>query len=450
MSLFRSTKSAFIMTFIVISGFPAFHAGAAQKTGPAALRNDIDRLCGQVDAKVIAWRRDIHEHPELGNREFRTARLVAEHLRNLGLQVRTEVAHTGVVGLLRGQEPGPVVALRADMDALPVKELTGLPFASKVRTTYNGREVDVMHACGHDAHTAVLMGVAEVLAGLQKRLSGSVKFIFQPSEDSRPEGEEGGAALMIKEGVLEEPHPEAIFGLHVFPFDHGAIAYRAGGIMAASNSFTVTVVGRQTHGAYPWGGIDPITISAQIILGLQTIVSRQIDLTTAPAVITVGVIQAGVQTNIIPQEVVFSGTIRTLDPEMRKDVLDRVRRTAELIARSAGAEARVEISDGLPVVVNDPALVRRLVPVLERVAGKDKAVETPPVTTSEDFAYYAEKVPGFFFFLGTNPVNPDPSKIFPNHSPYFTVDEGALLTGVRALAHLAVEVLMGGAGGRRD
>jgi amidohydrolase len=254
---------------------------------------------------------------------------------------------------------------------------------------------------------------------------------------------------MIKEGVLDAPRPEAILALHVFPFDHGAIAYRAGGIMAANNSFTITVVGRQTHGANPWTGVDPITISAQIILGLQTIVSRQIDLTTAPAVITVGVIHAGAQTNIIPQEVVFSGTIRTLDPEMRKDVLDRVRRTAGSIAQSAGAEARVEISQGLPVVVNDPALVRRLVPVLERVAGKDKAVETPPVTNSEDFAYFAEKVPGFYFFLGTNPVNPDPSKIFPNHSPYFTVDESALLTGVRALAHMAVEVLSSGPGGRR-
>jgi amidohydrolase len=450
MSRFRSTKSVFIMVPIVIAGFLVFPAGSTQKAGSAALRNDIDRLCGQVEAKVIAWRRDIHEHPELGNREFRTARLVAEHLRNLGLEVRTEVAHTGVVGLLRGQKAGPVVALRADMDALPVKELTELPYASKVRTTYNGREVDVMHACGHDAHTAILMGVAEVLAGLRNRLSGSVKFIFQPSEDSRPEGEEGGAALMIKEGVLEAPRPEAIFGLHVLPLDHAAIAYRAGGIMAASNSFTISVAGRQTHGASPWLGIDPITVSAQIILGLQTIVSRQIDLTTAPAVITVGMIQAGVQTNIIPAEVVFSGTIRSLDPEMRKDILDRVRRTAESIARSAGAEARVDISDGLPVVVNNPALVRRLVPVLERVAGKDKAVETPPVTYSEDFAYYAEKVPGFFFFLGINPVNPDPSKIFPVHSPYFMVDESALLTGVRALTHMTVEVLMGSAGSRHE
>jgi amidohydrolase len=399
---------------------------------------EIERLCRQVEPRLIAWRRDIHEHPELGNREFRTAKLVADHLQSLGIEVKTGVARTGVVGLLRGGSPGPVVAVRADMDALPVKEMTGLPFASKVRTTYNGQDVDVMHACGHDAHTAMLMAAAEVLAGLRDRLTGTVKFIFQPSEDSRPDDEEGGAALMVKEGVLENPRPDAIFALHVFPFEHGTIAYRAGGFMAANNSFSITVKGRQTHGAMPWAGIDPVPAAAQIILGLQTIVSRQVDLTTAPAVITVSVLRAGVQNNIIPQEVVLGGTIRTLDPDMRSEILDRVRRTAESIARGAGAEAVVSISSGLPPLVNDPSLTRQMIPVLERTIGKDKVVETTPLTVSEDFAYFAEKVPGLYLGLGINAPNADAAQVFPNHSPYFRIEESALLNGVRALVLMTV------------
>jgi amidohydrolase len=319
--------------------------------------------------------------------------------------------------------------------------MTGLPFASKAKGMINGLEVDVMHACGHDAHTAMLMGAAKALAGLRESLPGTVIFIFQPAEENRPAGEEGGAELMIKEGALENPKPDAIFGLHVFPFSHGTLQYRAGGIMAAGNSFSITVKGRQTHGARPWDGADPIVIAAQIILGLQTIISRQEDLTRAPAVITVGVIRAGVQNNIIPQEATFSGTIRTLDPGMRRDIEVRVRATAEGIARSAGAEAAVTIKEGLPMVMNDPSLTRRMVPVLERVVGKDRVSETPPQTTSEDFSYYGQKVPGMFFFLGINPERADPAKVFPNHSPYFDVAETALLTGVRAFVHLTLERL---------
>ncbi len=364
--------------------------------------------------------------------------LAADHLRKLGLEVRTGVAKTGVVAVLRGGKPGPVVALRADMDALPVKEMTGLPFASQAKAMLNGREVDVMHACGHDAHTSILMGAAEVLAGLKARLSGTVVFLFQPAEESSPAGEEGGADLMIAEGAMADPEPDAVFGLHVFPFRNGAFAYRAGGIMAASDTFTVTVKGRQTHGARPWDGADPIVAAAQIILGLQTIVSRQVDLTKAPAVVTVGVIQAGVQTNIIPQEARFSGTIRTLDPAMRREVAARVRTTAEGIAASAGLTAEVDIREGLPVLVNDAALTRRMVPILERVAGPAGAVETPPQTTSEDFAFYAQKAPGMYFFLGINPEGADPAKVAPNHSPYFDVAESALLSGVRAFVHLTL------------
>ncbi len=408
------------------------------KKANTSLWSRIDQLCAGVENKVIAWRRDIHEHPELGNREFRTAKLVADHLRQLGLDVKTEVAHTGVVGILRGKKDEPVVALRADMDALPVKELVDLPFASKVKTIYNGKEVYVMHACGHDAHTAILMGVAEVLAAVRDQISGTVKFIFQPSEDGRPESEDGGAGLMIREGVLENPKPDAIFGLHVGPFENGAIAYRSGSFMAGVNSFRIAVRGRQTHGASPWAGVDPITVAAQIILGLQTIVSRQIDITQAPAVITVGSIQGGIQNNIIPSEVIMNGTIRAFDPEARKNIHERIRNTATSIAESSGATAEIWISDGLPVVYNNPELTKRMVPVLERVAGKDMVVVAPLVTGGEDFSFYLKRVPGMYFFIGINKKGADPSKAAPNHSPYFYVDESALIIGIRALAHLAV------------
>jgi len=402
---------------------------------------EVDRLLPQVQAKVIAWRRDIHEHPELSNRETRTAELVANHLRSLGLEVRTGVAHTGVVGVLKGGKPGPVVALRADMDALPVTEEVDVPFASKVRTTYNGQDVGVMHACGHDTHTAMLMGVAEILAGMRKDLPGTVKFIFQPAEEGAPTGERGGAELMIEEGALDDPKPSAIFGLHVLPFPAGDIRYRPGGIMASADAFRIVVHGRQTHGAQPWNGVDPIVVASQIVLGLQTITSRQVDLTAGPDVITVGAINGGVRFNIIPDSVVMQGTIRTFDTAVRNDIHQRIRRTAESIAQSAGATAQVVIDTFTAVTYNDPALTQQVLPTLREVAGANHVTLTPPITPAEDFSRYQQRVPGVFFFLGITPPGTDPSKAAPNHSPRFFVDEAALPTGVRALAHLAVDYL---------
>jgi amidohydrolase len=402
---------------------------------------EVDRRAAQIQDKVLAWRRDIHEHPELSNRETRTADLVAQHLRALGLEVRTGVAHTGVIGVLRGGRPGPVVALRADMDALPVTEEVDVPFASRVRTTYNGQDVGVMHACGHDAHTAILMGVAEVLAGMRKELPGTVKFIFQPAEEGAPPGETGGAEVMIEEGALENPKPAAIFGLHVFPFPTGELRYRPGGTLASSDRFWIVVRGRQTHGAQPWAGIDPIVVASQIVLGLQTITSRQIDVTAAPAIVTVGAINGGVRFNIIPDSVVMIGTIRTFDAAVRNDIHARVRRTAESIAQSAGATARVTIDTGTAVTYNDPALTESIVPTLRAVAGTNHVALAPVITASEDFSRYQQRIPGVFFFLGITPPGTDPSKVAPNHSPRFYVDEAALPVGVRALAHLAVDYL---------
>jgi len=431
-SLFR-IPLALATLLILLLGATAF----GQEPERSTTWSKIDQLSSAVAPRVITWRRDIHQHPELGNREFRTAQLVADHLRRLGFEVKTGVAHTGVVGVLQGKKPGPVVALRADMDALPVKEALDLPFASKVKATYNGQEVSVMHACGHDAHTAVLLGVAEVLSALREQLPGTVKFIFQPAEDSKPDGEEGGAELMIREGVLENPKANVIFGLHVLPYPSGTIGYRPGGLMAAVDNFRIMVRGRQTHGALPWGGVDPIPVASQIILGLQTIVSRQIDLTAAPAVVTVGTIHGGSQTNIVPNEVEMSGTIRTFDPTMRKEIHKRIQSTATMIAQSAGATAEVTIFAGAaPVTFNDPSLTQRMGPVLEKVAGKGKALIVPPITAGEDFSFYQQQIPGLFFFLGIAPKDVDPSKVAMNHSPYFYVDESSLIVGVRALAHL--------------
>jgi len=408
-----------------------------------ALREEIAARTEEVTEKVVAWRRDLHEHPELGNREFRTAGLIAEHLRSLGMEVRTEVAHTGVVGVLRGGLPGPVVALRADMDALPVTEMVDLPFASKAIAEYNGREVGVMHACGHDNHMAILMGAAEVLAGMRDRLPGTVKFIFQPAEEGSPAGERGGASLMVEEGALADPRPDAIFGLHVWPMPTGLIGYKAGGFMASSQTLIIKVKGSQTHGAMPWGGVDPIVVSAQIVMGLQTVISRQSNITTAPAVVTIGQINGGIRSNIIPDSVVMVGTVRTLDAEMREKIEQRIRRTVQGIAESAGATAEVFLSEGLPVTFNDPDLTQRMIATLERVAEPGMARETPPVTGAEDFSYYQQEIPGMYFFLGVIPDSIPLDRAAPNHSPYFFADEAALPIGVRALANLTVDYLTG-------
>jgi amidohydrolase len=413
----------------------------SQSESQSSLHQEIDRRTGEVLSKVVTWRRDLHEHPELSNREFRTSKLVAEHLRRLGIEVRTGVALTGVVGVLRGGKPGPVVALRADMDGLPVTEEGNLPFASKVRAQYNGQEVGVMHACGHDNHVSILMGVAEVLASMREKIPGTVKFIFQPAEEGAPPGEEGGAGLMITEGALENPKVDAIFGLHVFPFPAGKVVYRPGAIMASSDTFRIVVHGRQTHGALPWLGVDPIVVASQIVLGLQTITSRQIDLTAAPAVITIGRLQGGVRFNIVPDSALLEGTIRAFDPKMQDEIHRRIHRTAEMIAQSAGASAEVIIERGNPVTYNDPALTERMSATLKRVAGADAVSVGPPTTTSEDFSLFAQKVPGLFYVLGVTPKDADPGKVASNHSPRFFADEAALPAGVRLLASLAADYL---------
>jgi amidohydrolase len=423
----------------------AFPAAAAPRQvaamAPRAADVEIDQLASRVMPRVIAWRRDFHQNPELGSREFRTAGIVADHLRKLGIEVKTGVAHTGVVGLLRGGRPGPTVALRADMDGLPVVEEVDLPFKSVARSTWMGKDVGVMHACGHDNHVAILMGVAEILAtpSVRTRLAGGVKFVFQPAEEGPPPGEEGGASMMVKEGILENPKVDAIFGLHVFPFETGTLAWRARGLMAAGDSFTITIRGRQTHGAMPWAGVDPILVAAQIVTSLQSVVARQTDITRAPAVVTIGTIEGGNRVNIIPDEVKMSGTIRTLEAGVRKETHANVERIVKNTAAAAGATATFELGYGFPVTFNDPALVARIGGTLWRVGGDTVQPDIPPTTTSEDFAYYQEKVPGFFFFLGVTPRGTPRDRIFPNHSPRFFADEAALITGVRAMANLALD-----------
>jgi len=409
----------------------------------SSLAAQIDLAAQAVEPRVIAWRRDLHEHPELGNREFRTADIVLAHLRRLGLDdIRTGVAHTGVVGVLMGALPGPTVALRADMDALPVTEAVDLPFASKVRTTWNGEEVGVMHACGHDCHTAILMGVAEILAGLRAELRGTVKFIFQPAEELPPEGEEGGAKLMIEQGALENPVPQAIFGLHVTSrLPLGIIGYRPGPTMASSDRFKITVHGKQTHGAAPWLGVDPIVTAAQVILGLQTVVSRGVDIAREPAVVTVGMIKGGVRENIIPDSVEMRGTIRAFDEEMRDEIHERVTTLSEAVARGSRASCTVCINKNYPVTVNDPALTQAMVPTLQRVAGPDGLQLVPKVTGAEDFSFFQRIVPGLFFFIGVTSPGVEPTKAASNHSPKFFADERSFVLGVRALAHLACDYL---------
>ncbi|OIN04833.1 amidohydrolase [Oceanisphaera psychrotolerans] len=404
----------------------------------APLTDAIQQQIDTVMPRVVDWRRDIHQHPELGNREHRTAGLVADHLTSLGLEVRTGIAYTGVVGILRGAQPGPVVALRADMDALPVTEEVDLPFASKVRTTYNGEEVGVAHACGHDNHVAILMGVAQVLAAQKEQLTGTVLFVFQPAEEGAPEGEEGGAELMLKEGLFADIRPDAMFGLHVMPAPVGTIAVRTESTMASSDSFSIKVHGKQTHGGMPWAGVDPIVVSSQIVLGLQTIVSRQLDATRSPSVISLGAIHGGVRSNIIPEEVEMQGTIRTFSEESRTQIHQRMTQTAAHIAESTGARAEVTISPGYPVTVNDTQLTEAMMPTLRRVAG-DKLQQARLLTASEDFAFFAQQVPSMYFFLGAAPDNPE--LVYPNHSPKFYADERALPIGVTAMTALTLDYL---------
>jgi amidohydrolase len=419
-------------------------------TAAVAEAGDLESRIERVMPKVVAWRRDIHRNPELSNREVRTAKLVADHLRALGLEVKTGVAHTGVVGLLRGGREGGVVALRADMDALPVTEEVDLPFKSTVRAPFGDTEVGVMHACGHDNHTAILMGVAEVLAGMREELPGTVKLLFQPAEEGPPAGETGGAKQMIAEGVLDDPRPQAIFALHVWPETVGRVATRAGPMMAASDQFEIVVSGRQTHGALPWGGIDPIVVASQIVLAMQGIPSRQLDVTKGPAILTIGSIHGGNRWNIIPETVTLQGTLRTFDEAIREDAKRRIARTAERIAESAGASASVTFPGVRNfVTANDTALTERMRPTLERAAGKP--LVTPPlVPVSEDFAEYQQKIPGLFFFLGVTPEGEDPATAPRNHSPRFFADEAALPVGVRAMTMLAIEFLREGndSGGR--
>ena len=408
----------------------------------ASIEEAIAQEAEAIAEQVIAWRRDIHQHPELSNREFRTAELVAKHLESLGMQVRRGVAHTGVVGLLEGGKPGPVVALRADMDALPVEEKTGLPFASKVRGEYEGREVGVMHACGHDNHVAILMGAATVLAGLSDQLAGSVKFVFQPAEEGPPKGENGGAKMMIEEGVLDNPKVDAIFGLHVGQHSlAGAAAYRQRGFMASAQRFDIHIEGVQTHGARPWAGVDPVVVGSQIVNALQTIVARQIDITQHPAVVTVGSFQAGVRNNIVPETASLSGTIRTFDPDIRAQIHTKIHQIATNIGASQGAKVTVEIDPGVPVTYNDPRLTLQMVPSLHKVYGKDNVYVSGRVTGAEDFSFFQENVPGFFFFIGVRPRDIAPEDAISNHSPFFDADEAALLPGVRAMSQLAFDYL---------
>jgi amidohydrolase len=397
----------------------------------------------KIEARVVAWRRDFHQNPELGNREVRTAHIVAEHLRALGFDsVQEKVAHTGVVGVLKGGKPGPVVALRADMDGLPVTEEVDVPFKSTVKTEWNNLHCGVMHACGHDAHTAMLMGVAEILAGMRAQVPGTVTFVFQPAEETPPIGEDGGARMMIEQGCLENPKVGAIFGLHVTSiFPTGMIGYRSGPLMASADDFRIFVRGTQTHAAMPWRGVDPIVVSSQIVLGLQTVVSRRMNLTHEPSVVTVGVFHGGVRHNIIPDEVKLEGTIRTFDEEQRNEIHEHVKRISELIAQSGGASAKVHIHRWYDVTVNHPGLTEWSIPTLSRVAGETNVKVIDKVCGAEDFSFFQKEVPGFFFFIGCTAPEKDPSTAAPNHSPRFFVDEKCLKLGVKSLAGLALDWL---------
>ena len=439
MHFVRRTLLCLPILVAAVAAAPA--AAGAQST---VLTPQVMSRIAAIEPKVIAWRRDIHQHPELGNREFRTAKLVADHLKSLGIEVQTGVAHTGVVGILRGGRPGPVVLLRADMDALPVTERVNIPYASKVKATYNGQEVGVMHACGHDTHVAMLMGTAEVLAGMKSEIPGTVKFIFQPAEEGAPLGEEGGAELMVKQGVLENPRVDAAFAIHIDATrEVNHIAYVPGGTWASADDFRMVVKGKQTHGAAPWNGIDPIVTAAHIITSLQTVVSRTMELTQNPAIVTVGQIRGGVRSNIIPEEVEMLGTVRALHPNDRTRLHAAFRRIASNVAESMGATVEIQLpyTTAYPVTFNNEALTAAMLPALYAAAGTDKVHLTKPETGAEDFSFIADKVPGFYISLGGRPSSVPQGQAADHHTPDFQIDDSGLATGVRAMTAMALHYL---------
>lgn len=426
-------KKVVLLLSVAIYSFASVYGQTAEK----ALK-----MAASVEAKVIEWRHHIHENPELSNREFKTSEYVAAHLRSLGIEVKTGIAHTGVVGILKGAKPGPVIGLRADMDALPVTERVNLPWASKVKTTFNDMETGVMHACGHDTHVAILMGVAEILSKMKNELSGTVKFVFQPAEEGAPKGEEGGAKLMIKEGVLENPKVEAMFGLHISSsIEVGKIEYRPEGMMAAADRFYVTIKGKQSHGAYPWYSIDPIVVSSQVVMALQTIVSRRHNLTENIAIVTVGSIHAGIRNNIIPESAEMQGTIRTFDPKAQEKVHENMHTIISNIAESADATAEITIEKQTPVTYNHVALTAKCAPVLERTIGKDNLSIMNPTGGAEDFGFFGEVVPSFFFNVGGRPTNIKEADAAPHHTPDFYVDDAGLITGIKATLAIALDYL---------
>ncbi|MFT4179612.1 MAG: amidohydrolase [Thermomonas sp.] len=419
-------------------------ASACGVAAQDAQRPEVAASAQRLQGKVVAWRRDIHQHPELGNRETRTAQLIADHLRKLGLQPKTGIATTGVTAILKGGKPGPRIALRADMDALPVTERADVPFASKATSTFRGETVGVMHACGHDAHVAILMGVAEALVAMKDQLPGEVLFVFQPAEEGAPDGEEGGASEMLAQGIFRDFRPEAVFGLHVFStLNVGQIGVRGGPLMAASDRFNIVVKGRQTHGSRPWGGIDPIVAAADVVGTAQTIVSRRQNISKLPVVVTFGAIKGGIRYNIIPDEVELVGTIRTFDDGMRQQVFADLDNVAKHVAAAHGASvvAKVPDSTGNPVTANDAALTARLLPSLQAVVGADNVIDPGLNMGAEDFAYYAREVPGLFFFVGATPKGQDAATAPSNHSPEFYLDEGALDVGLRSMLQLTLDYL---------
>ena len=427
-------KKHILLACIMLLSFPKLNAQS----------NNLERNFKDIEQKVIDWRRDIHQNPELGNREFRTATLVAKHLRSLGMEVKTEVGVTGVIGVLKGGLPGPVVALRADMDALPVLERTPVSFASKATTFYEGKETAVMHACGHDSHVAILMGVAEILSGMQKELKGTVKFIFQPAEEGAPKGEEGGAQLMVKEGALNNPKVDVIFGLHInAQVEVGKITYRPGGMFAGVGDMKITVKGKSSHGAEPWSSVDPIVVSAQIINNLQTIVSRNVNVTKNAAVVTIGAIHGGNRSNIIPEQVEMLGTVRTLSEADEKLVFERIRQIVTKIAEANGTEAILELpySSHYPVTFNNIALTAKMLPSLQKSTGAENVVLVPAETGAEDFSFFANEVPGFYFYVGALPKGKDPETSAPHHTPEFYLDESGFITGVNAMVNLVVDYM---------